>query len=152
MKTSKDPRHQSRRLAFGYIHAIENAGVKFDAESLATVKESAQELLEISSYNEDLFESIINIYTKDRDSIIETITKNSKEWQLAEMYKPDIIVLIIAICEIKTEKVPMKVAIDEAVELAKEFCDVESAKFINGVLAGVVQELQNTKDDKPKQT
>lgn len=152
MKTSKDPRHQARRLAFGYIHAIENAGIGFDDQSLAVLKESTQELLEITHYSEELFDAIISIYNRDRETIIKTITDNSKEWQLAEMYKPDIVVLIIAICEIKAEKVPMKVAIDEAVELAKEFCDVESAKFINGVLAGVVQEIQTIKDDKSKQS
>jgi transcription antitermination protein NusB len=152
MKTSKDPRHQSRRLAFGYIHALENAGIKFDSESLKTIKESAIELLEITQYNEELFEIIVNSYLNDKEKIFDTITKNSKEWQLSEMYRPDIIILIIAICEIQTKKVPIKVAIDEAVELAKEFCDAESTKFINGVLAGIVQDFLNTNNEQPKES
>ncbi|TXI35079.1 MAG: transcription antitermination factor NusB [Niabella sp.] len=145
MKTSKDPRHQARRLAFGYIHALENAGIGFEPQDLENIRESAKELLEIKAYQEDLFNQIVNYYVENKAGLMQTITKNSKEWKLEEMYRTDIIILYIAITELQLAKVPMKVAIDEAVELAKEFCDIESGKFINGVLAGVVQEIQSQK-------
>ena len=41
------------------------------------------------------------------------------------------------------EKIPYKVSINEAVELAKTFSTEEAYKFINGILAQVVKELEN---------
>jgi N utilization substance protein B len=59
---------------------------------------------------------------------------------LDKISKVDLVILRIAIFEILygKHKVPEKVAIDEAVELAKEFGNETSSKFVNGVLGTVV--------------
>lgn len=60
-------------------------------------------------------------------------------WKLNRMGKVDLNIMRLATFEIKfDENVPMKVAINEAVELAKKYGGESSASFVNGVLAKVI--------------
>ena len=138
MKTSKDPRHQARRLAAGYIYARENsnAGSNLDQDDLLS---SLIENLEIKNYDETLFNDLSEGVLSQNTELRKLIKANSKEWDLDKMYKMDISILLLAAYELLSKKAPIKVIIDEAVELAKEFGEDESAKFINGVLAGVAK-------------
>lgn len=65
----------------------------------------------------------------------------SESWKLSRMGKAEAAILRIALYEmLYDEDVPTKVAINEAVDLAKEYGSDESPKFINGVLAKLVEE------------
>ena len=69
------------------------------------------------------------------------IEKNLKEkWTIERISKIDIAILKLAIYEILYSEVPYKVAINEAIELAKKYGDESSKKFINGILASIVKE------------
>lgn len=59
------------------------------------------------------------------------------DWQLSRLAKIDQDILRLAIAEIEYLNVPQKVAINEAVELAKRYSDPEGYRFINGVLRRV---------------
>jgi len=76
----------------------------------------------------------------------EIISKHlTKKWTLQRIAKMDLIILRMAIFEMKyisNEDVPTKAAINEAVELAKEFSDDVSSKFVNGVLSNVLTDLE----------
>lgn len=62
-------------------------------------------------------------------------------WTVARLSKVDRIVLSLAIFEIKyIDEIPAKVAINEAIELAKDFGEEQSSNFINGVLKQVINE------------
>ena len=68
------------------------------------------------------------------------INDNSKGWDTARMGKVDIAILRLAVYEVMfDDNIPVGVAIDEAVELAKKYGQDESASFINGILAGVAK-------------
>ena len=72
-------------------------------------------------------------------SIDESIEKNSNGWKLNRIGKAELAILRVAVFEILYDSdIPDKVAINEAVELAKEYADPKSAAFINGVLSGLV--------------
>jgi N utilization substance protein B len=61
-------------------------------------------------------------------------------WRLNRMGKAELTILRIAVYEMRyDEEVPEKVAINEAVELAKKYGNDSSAGFVNGVLAKLVQ-------------
>ena len=61
-------------------------------------------------------------------------------WRLNRMGKAELTILRIAVYEMRyDEDVPEKVAINEAVELAKKYGNDSSAGFVNGVLAKLVQ-------------
>ncbi len=67
-----------------------------------------------------------------------TIDKFSTNWKIERIGKIEITLLRLAIYEMLfRDDVPIKVAIDEAVELAKKFGDINSRKFINGILDAV---------------
>ena len=74
------------------------------------------------------------------DELIEIIGENlASGWKPERISKVARAVLLLAIYEIKyVEDVPEKVAINEALELAKKFDMPDSSSFVNGVLAGVV--------------
>ena len=75
--------------------------------------------------------------------IDEIITKESKKWKKERISKVDIAILRLAIYEIYfSEEVPNSVAINEAVELAKEFGTEQSPAFINGILGSIVSEKE----------
>lgn len=75
-----------------------------------------------------------------KDELDEVLNEKTTGWKTDRMGRIDLAVLRLAVFEIqKDEDIPVKVAINEAVELAKKFGREESAGFINGVLAKVVQ-------------
>lgn len=79
---------------------------------------------------------------ENKEEIESKISKNLKEnWTIDRISKIDNSLLTLAIYEIIYKNVPFKVAINEAVELAKKYGEDTSASFINGVLANIVKEL-----------
>lgn len=72
------------------------------------------------------------------DQKIETNLK--KNWRLERLNRTDLTILRLGLFEILEEKeLPDRIAINEAIELAKDFGDDTSRKFINGVLSNYVQ-------------
>lgn len=75
---------------------------------------------------------------ENRERIDETIRRTAPAWPLDQIAAVDRNILRLAIYEVLIDnKVPMRAAINEAVELAKEFGGETSPKFINGVLGSV---------------
>lgn len=75
---------------------------------------------------------------ENREYIDETIRRTAPAWPLDQIAAVDRNILRLAIYEILIDnRVPMRAAINEAVELAKEFGGETSPKFINGVLGSV---------------
>lgn len=75
----------------------------------------------------------------DIDRRIQTVSRN---WRLERMSRVDRNVLRLAVGELlHADEVPVKVAINEAVELAKRFGTSESPAFVNGILDRIAQEL-----------
>ena len=82
---------------------------------------------------------IAQTYHKNHEEIDDIISKNSTGWDIDRLVKMDKDILRIALCEmLYIKETPMKVVIDEALELAKKYSTDDSASFINGVLAKVV--------------
>ncbi|MFC1998811.1 transcription antitermination factor NusB [Chloroflexota bacterium] len=89
---------------------------------------------ESSSFARELVQQVLN-NKSDIDAVIQA---HAPAWPLSQMAVVDRNILRIAICEMMIEgKVPVKVAINEAIELAKMFGSDTSHKFINGVLGSV---------------
>ena len=87
---------------------------------------------EEKAYVIDRVEAVVAHITE----IDETISGISQGWKLGRIEKAELAILRLAVYEIKfDEDIPVKVAINEAVELAKTYCDVEAKSFINALLA-----------------
>jgi len=77
----------------------------------------------------------------NNEDITNLISSNlKKDWTIERISKVNIAILKIAIFEIKYQNLPFKVAINEAVELAKKYGDEAAPLFVNGVLASIVKE------------
>ena len=70
------------------------------------------------------------------------INKNSKGWDVGRIGKVDLAILRLAVYEVLfDDDIPVGVAIDEAVELAKKYGQDESSSFVNGILASVAKSI-----------
>lgn len=86
---------------------------------------------------------IISTVRENRPAIEKYLEEVLVAWQLKRLPKIDKDILTISVAEILYLDVPLKVAIDEAVELAKRYSDNEGFRFINGVLRRVSDRINN---------
>ena len=118
-----------------------------------TVHHDISAILEDSLGNKDLLESdrefareVVQGVLANREELDNIIVAMAPSWPLKQMAVVDRNILRFAIYEmIKWRKSPHKVAINEAVELAKRFGSENSQKFVNGVLGSVHQEYIESK-------
>lgn len=80
--------------------------------------------------------------TRDVASLDQIITKQSENWRFERLAAIDRAILRLAVYELRAAETPPKVALNEAVELAKRFSSEEAARFVNGVLDSVHKSLQ----------
>ena len=79
---------------------------------------------------------------------LEKIRDNAKGWKLERLSKTTRAILLLAIYEMdREESVPVKIAINEAIELSKRFDEEGSRKFVNGILGSFSRGL-NTEESK----
>ena len=77
----------------------------------------------------------------NRDQLDELISRHSKGWALDRIAPLDRSIMRVALFEaLHRDEVPVEVAIDEAVELGKEYCGADAPGFINGILGAAVGE------------
>jgi len=78
-----------------------------------------------------------------REELDQTIGRHARGWEVERIASLELNVMRVALYEIEhSEDVPDEVAIDEAVEIAKEYCGAEAPGFVNGILGAVVRERQ----------
>ncbi|MGE5408358.1 MAG: transcription antitermination factor NusB [Syntrophothermus sp.] len=78
----------------------------------------------------------------EREELDDLIEAHARGWTVDRIAPLDLNVLRVAAYEIEHELVPLEVAIDEAVELAKEYCGAEAPGFVNGVLGAIARERE----------
>lgn len=83
--------------------------------------------------SEKVLDLIANLDTVDHE-----ISAHARAWNLTRLGKAELSILRLAVYEILMDhQVPKKVAINEAVELAKKYCNEKAAPFINGILGQI---------------
>ncbi len=146
-------RHLCRALALQSLYEWDFHGGEKEAVELLkrNIEEFAPDLDE-----KDFAERIVAGIIENKDHIDELITKFAPDWPLPKITTVDRNVLRIGTFELTyTHEVPSKVAINEAIELAKTFGGESSGKFVNGVLGAVyrdqVAQGVEKESDKPKE-
>ena len=137
-------RHLARSIAMQTLYEWDFSGMKKDIEKLVekNIKEFGPGLEDV---NKDFIRTLTHGVLKRRSSIDQIITKAAPEWPLEQITMVDRNVLRLGLFELlygNRDEVPPKVAINEAIELAKNFSGESSGKFINGVLGTVFRELE----------
>lgn len=78
-----------------------------------------------------------------RAQLDEEIGRHARGWELGRIAPLELNVMRVALYEIDhSEDVPAEVAIDEAVETAKQYCGADAPGFVNGILGAIVRERQ----------
>ncbi|MBE9225739.1 transcription antitermination protein NusB [Phormidium sp. LEGE 05292] len=94
---------------------------------------------DVRNYAEDI---VRNMMVK-REEVDELLSSAMVDWQLNRLARIDRDILRIAVCEILFLGIPERIAINEAVELAKRYSGEDGYKFINGVLRRVSDKLKS---------
>ena len=99
--------------------------------------------------------SVVKGVASHLDELDQTIEANAKGWKLSRLSRMTIAVLRLAIYEMRyVDDVPVRVAINEAVELTKVYDTAEASSFINGVLGAIARadapDGASTTQDKPE--
>lgn len=131
-------RSEIREQAFKLIYSLE-------IQKKEPIEEQIDLYIESNEINNkksiDYINDAVKGIEKNKDEITKKIEKNLKQdWKIERISKVDLAILKLAIYEIKYKEIPYKVAINEAVELAKKYGEDSSKNFINGVLASIVKE------------
>lgn len=141
-------RHLSRSLAMQTLYEWDFGGRKEkDLSSLAL-----HNLAEFAPGFDDagFTESLIRGVLSNLEGIDELIRKYAPEWPIEQITIVDRNILRIGIYELKfNQEIPSKVAINEAIEIAKTFGGESSGKFVNGVLGAIYKEMQEKGEIKP---
>ena len=126
-------RRKARAIALQVLYEVDSVG--HDAEpALARFLADGRLSEENAVFARQLVEGVIG----NKEPIDQNIKKFAPAWPLEQMPVVDRNILRLAIFEILLDNsVPIKVAINEAVELAKLFGSDSSPKFVNGVLGSV---------------
>ncbi len=126
-----------RELAFKFIYGVE-VQKEYNKEQLDLFIED-NEIKDKSAI--EYMSTVFNGIEQNKEEILDLIKANlKKDWAIERISKVNLAILEIAIYEIKYQELPFKVAINEAVELAKKYGDEAAPLFVNGVLASIVKE------------
>lgn len=137
-KKQLDPRHKARQIALAALFEISFV----NPNKISDLKHSVDVLGEDEAYDANLADCVFKGVTDNLETIDKIIVASAPTWPIEQIDKVDLMCLRIAVFELYFSKnIPYKVAINEAIELAKEFGGGKSGKFVNGVLGTVVKTL-----------
>ncbi len=130
-------RSQSRDMAFKLLYEMEIQREEENEQIDLFIENN-----EITDKNTiEYLKDVVSGIDKNIEEINKLISENlKKDWEIERISKINLAILKLAIYEIKYKKLPFKVAINEAVELAKKYGEDQAPNFINGVLASIVKE------------
>lgn len=126
-------RHKARGLALQALYEIDTSG-----HEPAGVIERQLATITLMPENNRFVEELVKGVLENKALIDEHIRRFARAWPIEQMAVIDRNILRLAIYEVLVDnRVPVRVAINEAVELAKDFGGQSSSRFVNGVLSSV---------------
>lgn len=129
-------RTETRELAFQLIYSMEVQKEMNEEQFTLFIEENEIERSQEANYMKSIFQGI----KENKEEITAFISTNLKEkWTVDRISKIDFAILEVAIYELIYAKLPYKVVINEAVELAKKYGEDSSKAFVNGILASIVK-------------
>lgn len=140
-------RHLGRTLVLQTLYEWDFGGKKDDPAKILKInaREFAPEFDDL-----DFAEGLLKGILEKIEELDKTIVKYAPQWPLEKITTVDRNVLRIGIFElIVNQEIPPKVAINEAIELAKAFGGDASGKFVNGVLGTIYKKDCPDKPDRP---
>jgi transcription antitermination protein NusB len=139
-------RRKARELALKMLYQME---VNRDS-----IDRALERYTRIFPYQEDIVvyaRTLLAGIRREQEKLDDYIAKASEHWKVSRITYVDKNILRVAVYEMLYSKdVPPKVAIDEALELAKKFGAEESKDFVNGILDRVLKDFYEKREDGQK--
>lgn len=135
-------RHLSRSIALQTLYEWDFRG--YNNSLIKEILNRNKKEFAVGAEETDFIDSLVDGVTGKREQLDKVIEKAAPLWPIEQIALVDRNVLRLGLYELlysKKEEVPSKVAINEAIELAKTFGGESSGKFINGVLGTVFREI-----------
>jgi len=139
-------RRKARIAALQTLYEIDCTEHKAEDAVIHSTTEQALSQ-EAISFTEKLVQGVL----KNKSKIDEVIGRFAPSFPVAQMSVIDRNILRVAIFEILMDNTPVKVAINEAIELAKTFGSDSSPRLINGVLGSIVTKYGKASHARPKE-
>jgi transcription antitermination protein NusB len=138
-------RSRARSVAFQVLYQEDLNSLSGPAEGEALLRRrlKSADLLEFAR-------SLVDGVRANRESLDGRIQAAAANWSLARMAATDRNVLRLAAYEMLHSDTPVRVVINEAVELAKRFGAAQSAQFVNGILDHLMHAAENKVAETPK--
>jgi transcription antitermination protein NusB len=116
-------------------------GLLYEAEVKGTAP--AEVLLELPVAPESYATTLVEGVGRRQGELDVLIAEHAHGWALDRLATLDRQLLRLSAYElVEREEIPVAVVIDEAVELAKQYCSEESGRFVNGVLSAIATEVR----------
>ena len=128
--------HRARRLALQALCALDVQGTKARERVDYFIDDSKEPPQTIAFARQLLAKAVEHLAPCDQ-----FLSRHARHWEMSRLALVDRNILRLAVGEILSGRTPMKVAITEALRLAKEFSTAESPRFINGVLDAVAKDI-----------
>ncbi|MEG0252103.1 MAG: transcription antitermination factor NusB [Christensenellaceae bacterium] len=131
-------RRSARETAMKLLYEYSITG-ELSSDSITNAPDALESEL-LDEQNMSYIDSIIDGFVEKQEEIDKMISENSYAWRLDRIAKVDLAILRLAFYEILyMDSVPTKVAVNEAVELAKKYSAEKSYQYINGLLGGYLK-------------
>jgi N utilization substance protein B len=144
-------RRLAREIAIQSLYQMEMNEVEVEEAVVMLLTEASEEnesQVELSDVNKtkEFVLELVNGVADNKLAIDELLVDYLQNWNLDRLSKVDRQILRLAVYEmVFRDDVPGKVAVNEAVDLAKHFGMTESGKFVNGVLGKLIGDLDELK-------
>ncbi len=142
-------RREARIAVLMALYSVEVTGPK----EISALEEEILELYEVPKSAKLFFSAILEAIIKNIDEINNIINERAENWALDRIAIVDKNILRIGVAELLYfPDIPPKTTINECIELAKHFGTSESARFVNGLLDGILRHLDIEKRDEIEST
>lgn len=144
-KSKKSPRRQGRERAFQVLFGCnfspepQKECVQKTFENFVRVRESGSRSKLANSFAWGLISGVVD----NMGALDEVIMGFSQNWRLDRIARIELTVLRVALYEmLYRHDIPVKVAINEGIELSKKFGDDKSSRFVNGILDAAAEKIR----------
>lgn len=137
-------RRRARDITFKYVYStLYGEGMLDDViECIITAEPDSIE--ELKGEEKEYFDKVTAGIKEHEEDIDNKILSKLKNWTIGRIFKIDLAILRLAVYEIMYfPDMPLKVAVNEAVELAKKYGNDASSNFVNGVLREIIKDKEN---------
>jgi len=135
----ESPRRQAREIIMKGLYACE-----VEENAPEDIIRGIIENTELAQRHIDFARNYFNLVRQNQtwaDGVIQTL---SEHWEIKRITSLDLIILRMAVVELKfMPDTPVKVALNEAIELAKKYSTGESPAFINGILDNYLKKIDS---------